>query len=186
MHEYEEVVAAGALRAGSPAAPALCAEVLAEGSAADGFHLYYTSGTTGTPKGVLLSHRIVVAHAVGTVKGGCWAAGGVAAAGVAAAGEGGERLPTACASLLSRSGTSPGSSEVTSNPRCALRAPCPLFPEMRLNRHDVWGHFAPMFHLVDVFAVYAITLVGGRHVTLPAFDPQQTLLAIGEDWVTGR
>lgn len=25
-------------------------------------------------------------------------------------------------------------------------------PEMGLNRHDVWGHFAPMFHLVDVFA----------------------------------
>lgn len=24
--------------------------------------------------------------------------------------------------------------------------------EMRLHRGDVWGHFAPMFHLVDVFA----------------------------------
>lgn len=53
-------------------------------------------------------------------------------------------------------------------------------PEMNLSRHDVWGHFAPMFHLVDVFAVYAITLVGGRHVTLPAFSPQEVLLAIGE------
>ena len=50
---------------------------------------------------------------------------------------------------------------------------------MRLGRQDVWGHFAPMFHLVDVFAVYAITLVGGRHVTLPEFTPQQALLAIG-------
>lgn len=44
----------------------------------------------------------------------------------------------------------------------------------------MWGHFAPMFHLVDVFAVYAITLVGGRHVTLPAFNPAEVLLAIGE------
>ena len=50
---------------------------------------------------------------------------------------------------------------------------------MGLNRHDVWGHFAPMFHLVDVFAVYAITLVGGRHVTLPTFSAQDVLLAIG-------
>lgn len=52
--------------------------------------------------------------------------------------------------------------------------------EMGLHRGDVWGHFAPMFHLVDVFAVYAVTLVGGRHVTLPTFTPQEALLAIGE------
>lgn len=30
---------------------------------------------------------------------------------------------------------------------------------MNLSASDVWGHFAPMFHLVDVFAIYAITLV---------------------------
>jgi hypothetical protein len=59
-------------------------------------------------------------------------------------------------------------------------APGRPVPEMNLSRHDVWGHFAPMFHLVDVFAVYAVTLVGGRHVTLPAFSPQEVLLAIGE------
>ena len=58
--------------------------------------------------------------------------------------------------------------------------PHPAPAEMRLNRLDVWGHFAPMFHLVDVFAVYAITLVGGRHVTIPAFTPQDALLAMGE------
>jgi hypothetical protein len=49
-----------------------------------------------------------------------------------------------------------------------------------LNRHDVWAHLAPMFHLVDVFAVYAITLVGGRHVTLPTFNATDALLAIGK------
>lgn len=50
---------------------------------------------------------------------------------------------------------------------------------MKINRHDVWGHFAPMFHLVDVFAVYAITLVGGRHVIIPSFTAQEALLTIG-------
>lgn len=35
----------------------------------DAFHRYYTSGTTGKPKPVELSHRIVVYHAVGTIKG---------------------------------------------------------------------------------------------------------------------
>lgn len=51
---------------------------------------------------------------------------------------------------------------------------------MRLHGGDVWGHFAPLFHLVDVFAVYAITLVGGRHIITPTFTPLGALLAIGE------
>jgi len=52
--------------------------------------------------------------------------------------------------------------------------------EMALNSRDVWGHFAPMFHLVDAFAIYAITLVGGRHAILPTFTAQEALLTIGE------
>lgn len=51
---------------------------------------------------------------------------------------------------------------------------------MGLNSRDVWGHFAPMFHLVDVFAIYAITLVGGRHTILPSFSAQDALLMIGK------
>jgi acyl-CoA synthetase (AMP-forming)/AMP-acid ligase II len=44
-------------------------DVTAVGSEEDAFHMYYTSGTTGKPKGVLLSHKIVVLHAIGTILG---------------------------------------------------------------------------------------------------------------------
>ena len=50
---------------------------------------------------------------------------------------------------------------------------------MRLHAGDVWGHIAPMFHLVDAFAMYAVTNVGGRHVTLPAFEAKAVLALIG-------
>lgn len=78
--EYEACLAAavaaataagpGASSAAAPSA-GICAEALEQGSEEDGYHLYYTSGTTGVPKGVMLSHKIVVSHAVGTIKGGC-------------------------------------------------------------------------------------------------------------------
>lgn len=42
-----------------------------EFSGKDGFEMYYTSGTTGRPKGVVLSQHIVVQHALGTIHGGC-------------------------------------------------------------------------------------------------------------------
>jgi hypothetical protein len=51
--------------------------------------------------------------------------------------------------------------------------------EMGITGEDIWGHFAPLFHLVDAFAVYAVTLAGGRHVLLPAFQAPSVLLAIG-------
>ena len=55
---------------------------------------------------------------------------------------------------------------------------------MKLNSVDVWAHLAPMFHLVDVFAIYAITLVGGRHVTLPNFSAIDALHCMERECVS--
>ena len=85
---------------------------------------YYTSGTTGRPKAVVLQNSIVCTHA-------------------AAAAE-----------------------------------------EMGLTFSDVWGHFAPMFHLVDAFAMYSITMVGGTHVILPAFEAGLALRTIEQEGIT--
>lgn len=90
----------------------------------DPYMLYFTSGTTGLPKMVQLSHRVVATHARGTVR------------------------------------------------------------EMRLHDSDVWLHVAPMFHLVDAFAIYAVTLVGGRHVIMRSFAAIDTLRCIERERVT--
>ena len=87
-------------------------------------HLYYTSGTTGMPKGVMLSHRNVCVHAEGTIA------------------------------------------------------------ELALHEGDVWGHIAPMFHLADAWATFAITAVGGRHVMSPRFEARTVLATLQDEAVT--
>lgn len=96
---------------------------LAESSSVSA-HVYYTSGTTGVPKGVSLSHAIVSKHAIGTAI------------------------------------------------------------EMRLSVADVWLHVAPIFHLVDAFAVYAVTWTCATHVLLPEFRTESFLSIIEREGVT--
>jgi acyl-CoA synthetase (AMP-forming)/AMP-acid ligase II len=86
--------------------------------------LYFTSGTTGRPKMVELTHRVVATHARGAVR------------------------------------------------------------EMRLHASDVWLHVAPLYHLVDAFAVYAVTLALGRHVIMRSFSAVETLHCIERERVT--
>jgi acyl-CoA synthetase (AMP-forming)/AMP-acid ligase II len=86
--------------------------------------LYYTSGTTGRAKGVMLTHRNVCTHAAWAVR------------------------------------------------------------ELGLSRAERWGHFAPMFHLADAWATFAVTQVGGAHVMAPRFEADQAVEVIERDGVT--
>jgi acyl-CoA synthetase (AMP-forming)/AMP-acid ligase II len=86
--------------------------------------IYYTSGTTGRPKGVMLSHKNVTAHALGTIA------------------------------------------------------------EIHLTDRDVWIHVAPLFHLADAWATWAISWVGGTHVLIRDFDAKLVLETIQRERVT--
>ena len=87
-------------------------------------HLYYTSGTTGQPKGVMLTHKNVCSHALGTIA------------------------------------------------------------ELNLVNTDVWAHVAPMFHLADAWATFAITWVGGRHVMVGQFEAEAVMATIEKQKIT--
>ena len=89
--------------------------------------MYYTSGTTGFPKGVMLSHANVAIHAIGCLE------------------------------------------------------------EHGIHVDDVWGHFAPIFHLVDAYSMFSITMAGGSHVFVsgaPAFSAAAVVAAIATHRVT--
>jgi len=90
----------------------------------DTAHLYYTSGTTGRPKGVILSHKNVCTHALAAIA------------------------------------------------------------ELSLSDHDNWIHAAPLFHLADAWATFAITWIGGKHVIVPEFEPSVVLSSIQKEMVT--
>ncbi|HME42479.1 MAG TPA: long-chain-fatty-acid--CoA ligase [Syntrophorhabdales bacterium] len=90
----------------------------------DTAQIYYTSGTTGKPKGVMLSHKNVYVHALGTIA------------------------------------------------------------ELHLTDSDVWVHVAPLFHLADAWATWAITWVGGTHVIVRNFDPKTVFETIQREKVT--
>jgi long-chain acyl-CoA synthetase len=90
----------------------------------DMLDLCYTGGTTGLPKGVMLTQRNIVSNAFN-------------------------------AAMLGG-----------------------------FNENDTWLHVAPMFHLADAWACYAVTFTGGTHVFIPSFVPDATLRAIQDNRVT--
>jgi len=87
-------------------------------------HLYYTSGTTGKPKGVMLSHKNVCTHSLAAIA------------------------------------------------------------ELHLTDRDRWIHAAPLFHLADAWAAFAVTWTGGKHVLIPEFNPPEVLNLIENEKIT--
>ncbi|WP_052514660.1 long-chain-fatty-acid--CoA ligase [Dethiosulfatarculus sandiegensis] len=87
-------------------------------------HLYYTSGTTGRPKGVMLTQGNVTFHALAAIA------------------------------------------------------------ELKLADRDTWIHVAPLFHLADAWATFALTWVGGAHVLTPYFEPGLVLEAFDKEKIT--
>lgn len=55
---------------------------------------------------------------------------------------------------------------------------------LEITEADRWAHVAPMFHLADAWAVFAISLVGGAHVLQPRFDAAATLELFERERVT--
>jgi acyl-CoA synthetase (AMP-forming)/AMP-acid ligase II len=115
-----DVCSIDALCAQPPAAPFRPAP----GDASAVAHLYYTSGTTGRPKGVMLTHRNVVAHAHAAIG------------------------------------------------------------ELGLTSADRWAHIAPMFHLADAWATFAVTAAGGAHVFLEHFTAAAALDLLERERIT--
>jgi acyl-CoA synthetase (AMP-forming)/AMP-acid ligase II len=87
-------------------------------------NIYYTSGTTGHQKGVVLTHRNIYTHALGTIG------------------------------------------------------------DLKLVDGDVWAHIAPMFHLADAWATWALTWIGARHVMAGRFEAPAVLKLIAGENIT--
>jgi acyl-CoA synthetase (AMP-forming)/AMP-acid ligase II len=113
-HDYESLIAGA-----NPTS-----EALTETDDNAAANIYYTSGTTGHQKGVVLTHRNIGSHALSTIA------------------------------------------------------------ELNLSESDVWIHVAPMFHLADAWATWAITWVGGRHVMVGRFVPETVLEMMADEQVT--
>jgi fatty-acyl-CoA synthase len=86
--------------------------------------LFYTSGTTARPKGVMLTHRNLYSHAMS------------------------------------------------------------VLAAIHLTDTDVQLHTIPLFHVNGWGTPHTITCVGGRHVMLPRFDPEEVLKTIESQRVT--
>lgn len=56
--------------------------------------------------------------------------------------------------------------------------------ELELSSADVWLHAAPLFHLADAWAAWAVTLTGGHHVLMPEFDAAAAFDSIARNGVT--
>jgi len=114
--------------AGTESAPALIETASPMEDACDEgdelYGLFYTGGTTGRSKGVMLSHRNLVSNAL-------------------------------CSNAM-----------------------------VPYNADASFLHSPPMFHLADAAAIIGLTMVGGTHVIVPFFSPENVVKAIEAERVT--
>ncbi|MCC6202520.1 MAG: long-chain fatty acid--CoA ligase [Gammaproteobacteria bacterium] len=59
-----------------------------------------------------------------------------------------------------------------------------VIPQVGYDGNSVYLHAAPMFHLADGMAIYALTTVGGTHVFMPHFDAAACLDLLARHRVT--
>jgi len=88
------------------------------------------------------------------------------------------------ASLLYTSGTTSDPKGVMLTHRNVWVHALAAVAELGLSERDTWAHVAPMFHLADAWASFAITWVGGRHVMAPKFEARETLATFERERVT--
>ncbi|HUB10637.1 MAG TPA: long-chain fatty acid--CoA ligase [Acetobacteraceae bacterium] len=86
--------------------------------------IYYTGGTTGVSKGVMLTHRNLVTNAAG------------------------------------------------------------IIVAVGYSSDSVYLHAPPMFHLADGASTFAVTMLGGKHVFIPRFDPAAVVAMVAQERVT--
>ena len=65
------------------------------------------------------------------------------------------------------------------------QATVPHFSQfIRMDRHEVWLHAAPMFHVADFPLILSAVQAGARQVTLPRFEPASFCKAVEQHAVT--
>ena len=88
------------------------------------------------------------------------------------------------AQLYSTSGTTGRAKGVMLTHRNVCTHAAWAVEELGLGASDRWGHFAPLFHLADAWATFAVTAVGGVHVMAPRFTAAGALGTIERERVT--
>ena len=212
-HSYEDL-----LLSAEPSGEAALADTIGALGGVDSVaelpcEMYYTSGTSGRPKGVQLTHRIVYVHAIGCANEhrhhpmDVWVS--ACACCVVCVRRSSPTLSSPITFEHEASQHLLPSSYLPSLPSPVLPSsnlsilPSPFLPSLpssyplstllpslpSLHSHlsTPQGHFAPLFHLVEAYGMFSIAAVGGSHVFVrgePSFTAAAVLDSVERHGVT--